>query len=82
MALFFAFVRGYEEPTLRRQFGSEYEAYRRGGAGLVAASTAGTIPARRRAEQQLVAGLEREVGAARRPGREVLGRIRPSSRGV
>ena len=29
MALFFAFVRGYEEPTLSRQFGSEYEAYRR-----------------------------------------------------
>ena len=23
------FVRGYEEPTLRRQFGTEYEAYRR-----------------------------------------------------
>ena len=29
MALFYAFVRGYEEPTLRMQFGSEYEAYRR-----------------------------------------------------
>src|SRR3954468_13797079 len=29
MALFYAFVRGYEEPTLRAQFGSEYEAYRR-----------------------------------------------------
>ena len=32
-AVFFAvvaaFVRGYEEPTLRRQFGEEYEAYRR-----------------------------------------------------
>jgi protein-S-isoprenylcysteine O-methyltransferase Ste14 len=25
--LFVAFVRGYEEPTLRSQFGSEYEAY-------------------------------------------------------
>ena len=25
----FAFVRGYEEPTLARQFGSEYEDYRR-----------------------------------------------------
>jgi protein-S-isoprenylcysteine O-methyltransferase Ste14 len=24
-----AFVRGYEEPTLRRQFGEEYERYRR-----------------------------------------------------
>ena len=24
-----AFVRGYEEPTLRRQFGEQYEAYRR-----------------------------------------------------
>ena len=24
-----AFVRGYEEPTLRRQFGAQYEAYRR-----------------------------------------------------
>ena len=29
MVLFYAFVRGYEEPTLSRQFGSEYEAYRR-----------------------------------------------------
>ena len=29
MVLFFAFVRGYEEPALTRQFGSEYEAYRR-----------------------------------------------------
>src|SRR5690349_664736 len=29
MALFYAFVRGYEEPTLRMQFGSEYEEYRR-----------------------------------------------------
>ena len=29
MALFYAFVRGYEEPALSRQFGSEYEAYRR-----------------------------------------------------
>src|SRR3954468_14067153 len=29
MALFYAFVRGYEEPTLSRRFGSEYEAYRR-----------------------------------------------------
>ena len=27
--VFFAFVRGYEEPSLRRQFGDEYEAYRR-----------------------------------------------------
>ena len=27
LALFMAFVRGYEEPTLSRQFGSEYEAY-------------------------------------------------------
>ena len=43
---FIAFVRGYEEPTLRRQFGPEYDAYRRGGSGLVAASTAGTTPAR------------------------------------
>jgi protein-S-isoprenylcysteine O-methyltransferase Ste14 len=29
LALFVSFVRGYEEPTLRRQFGSEYDAYRR-----------------------------------------------------
>jgi protein-S-isoprenylcysteine O-methyltransferase Ste14 len=29
MAVFFSFVRLYEEPTLRRRFGSEYEAYRR-----------------------------------------------------
>jgi protein-S-isoprenylcysteine O-methyltransferase Ste14 len=29
LALFMAFVRGYEEPTLTRQFGSEYDAYRR-----------------------------------------------------
>ncbi len=29
LVLFVSFVRGYEEPTLRRQFGSEYEAYRR-----------------------------------------------------
>jgi protein-S-isoprenylcysteine O-methyltransferase Ste14 len=29
MVLFFAFVRGYEEPALTRRFGSEYEAYRR-----------------------------------------------------
>ena len=29
MATFYTFVRGYEEPTLRAQFGSEYEAYRR-----------------------------------------------------
>jgi protein-S-isoprenylcysteine O-methyltransferase Ste14 len=27
-AVFVAFVRGYEEPTLRQQFGSEYDAYR------------------------------------------------------
>ncbi len=26
---FFAFVRGYEEPTLRRRYGEAYEAYRR-----------------------------------------------------
>jgi protein-S-isoprenylcysteine O-methyltransferase Ste14 len=26
---FVAFVRGYEEPTLRRTFGDQYEAYRR-----------------------------------------------------
>jgi protein-S-isoprenylcysteine O-methyltransferase Ste14 len=25
----YSFVRGYEEPTLRRQFGDEYEEYRR-----------------------------------------------------
>ena len=25
----FAFVRGYEEPALRRRFGTEYETYRR-----------------------------------------------------
>jgi protein-S-isoprenylcysteine O-methyltransferase Ste14 len=29
LALFMTFVRGYEEPTLRRQFGSEYDSYRR-----------------------------------------------------
>jgi protein-S-isoprenylcysteine O-methyltransferase Ste14 len=29
MVLFYAFVRGYEEPTLTEQFGAEYEAYRR-----------------------------------------------------
>jgi protein-S-isoprenylcysteine O-methyltransferase Ste14 len=29
MVLFYSFVRGYEEPALTRQFGSEYEAYRR-----------------------------------------------------
>jgi protein-S-isoprenylcysteine O-methyltransferase Ste14 len=29
MVLFYAFVRGYEEPTLREQFGAEYDAYRR-----------------------------------------------------
>ena len=29
LAIFVAFVRGYEEPTLRRQFGAEYDAYRR-----------------------------------------------------
>jgi protein-S-isoprenylcysteine O-methyltransferase Ste14 len=29
LALFVGFVRGYEEPTLTRQFGAEYEAYRR-----------------------------------------------------
>lgn len=29
MALFFSFVRLYEEPTLARQFGPDYEAYRR-----------------------------------------------------
>lgn len=28
-AVVFAFVRGYEEPTLARQFGAEYEEYRR-----------------------------------------------------
>jgi protein-S-isoprenylcysteine O-methyltransferase Ste14 len=28
LALFVAFVRGYEEPTLRQQFGPEYDAYR------------------------------------------------------
>ncbi|HEX6236955.1 MAG TPA: isoprenylcysteine carboxylmethyltransferase family protein [Acidimicrobiales bacterium] len=28
-AAFVAFVRGYEEPTLRRRFGEDYEAYRR-----------------------------------------------------
>lgn len=28
MAVFYAFVRCYEEPALRRRFGSEYEAYR------------------------------------------------------
>jgi protein-S-isoprenylcysteine O-methyltransferase Ste14 len=29
MGLFYAFVRGYEEPTLSEQFGAEYDAYRR-----------------------------------------------------
>jgi protein-S-isoprenylcysteine O-methyltransferase Ste14 len=29
LVLFVAFVRGYEEPTLSRQFGAQYEAYRR-----------------------------------------------------
>lgn len=29
MVLFFSFVRLYEEPTLARQFGADYEAYRR-----------------------------------------------------
>jgi protein-S-isoprenylcysteine O-methyltransferase Ste14 len=29
LVVFAAFVRWYEEPTLRRQFGEEYEAYRR-----------------------------------------------------
>jgi protein-S-isoprenylcysteine O-methyltransferase Ste14 len=29
MTLFYAFVRGYEEPTLSRRFGAEYDAYRR-----------------------------------------------------
>lgn len=29
LVVFAAFVRWYEEPTLRRQFGAEYEAYRR-----------------------------------------------------
>jgi protein-S-isoprenylcysteine O-methyltransferase Ste14 len=29
LALFVAFVRVYEEPTLRRQFGAEYDTYRR-----------------------------------------------------
>ena len=29
LAVSFAFVRLYEEPTLRRRFGAEYEAYRR-----------------------------------------------------
>jgi protein-S-isoprenylcysteine O-methyltransferase Ste14 len=33
------FVHGYEEPTLARQFGEAYQAYRRAGAGLVAAPT-------------------------------------------
>jgi protein-S-isoprenylcysteine O-methyltransferase Ste14 len=28
-AVVYAFVRGYEEPTLRRQFGNQYEEYRR-----------------------------------------------------
>ncbi len=28
LAVFVAFVRGYEEPTLRHQFGSDYDAYR------------------------------------------------------
>lgn len=28
-ALFFAFVLVYEEPTLKRQFGAEYETYKR-----------------------------------------------------
>lgn len=28
-AAMIAFARGYEEPTLRRQFSAEYEAYRR-----------------------------------------------------
>ena len=29
LAIFVAFVRGYEEPTLSEQFGAEYDAYRR-----------------------------------------------------
>ena len=29
LALFVAFVKGYEEPTLHEQFGAEYDAYRR-----------------------------------------------------
>src|SRR3954451_11245217 len=33
MTLFYAFVRGYEEPTLSRRFGAEYDAYRRAGPG-------------------------------------------------
>jgi protein-S-isoprenylcysteine O-methyltransferase Ste14 len=35
LLLVFSFVRLYEEPTLRRQFGDDYEAYRRAVPGWV-----------------------------------------------
>jgi protein-S-isoprenylcysteine O-methyltransferase Ste14 len=35
MIVFYAFVRGYEEPTLTEQFGSEYDAYRQAVPGWI-----------------------------------------------
>ena len=61
LAIFVAFVRGYEEPTLSDQFGAEYDAYRRAVPGWwPRARPAPSPPAR--AEEQLVAGLEPDVG--------------------
>ena len=45
MTVVAAFVRLYEEPTLARQFGDEYAAYRAWGAGLEAEGSVGARPA-------------------------------------
>ncbi len=75
--IFVAFVKGYEEPTLTDQFGAEYDAYRR--------SVPGWWPARHPMSRELrkssSPGSSR-MSASSASGRDVLGRIRPSTRGV
>jgi protein-S-isoprenylcysteine O-methyltransferase Ste14 len=44
LALFVAFVRLYEEPTLRRQFGAEYDSYRRVVPGWVPRARPARLP--------------------------------------
>jgi protein-S-isoprenylcysteine O-methyltransferase Ste14 len=53
-AAFVLFVRGYEEPTLRRQFGERYEAYQ--------CAVPGWWPRRHPWEPATTSGLERLAG--------------------
>jgi protein-S-isoprenylcysteine O-methyltransferase Ste14 len=47
LAVFVAFVRGYEEPALRRRYESEYDAYRRAVPGWIPRARPARLPPRK-----------------------------------